>query len=1075
MKNRTQFLCVLLTSSLSHGDVLVQWVPTAGAATVSNFNNSGQTPSPTLEAFGVTGSTAARVNQPVIANAGTPWPGYIANLGGTAGAYNPTTGGYTEFTITPPAAGDLTYDSISYQLNSYGGMNDAAGYTGIVRSSDDSFATELASVTITNATSANFVFDVSSLGTTTEAVTFRLYFVDNAGPNTWADLSAINGGLIINGTATGARFQDITWTGGDSDLWQTNGPDSNWVSADGFFQPGDRVTFDDTADTAFTGLLTTVGIPTPTGVTFNNSLIDYTLDGEFNLSEDLIKNGTGFLRIEAPDNSFPITGSILVNEGTLELAGDSSAFRVASRVDVASGATFRYAAGNADRETRVPINLSGGTLDIDDAVIFLWPPSVVPITLAAGTTSTFDGDGRLAVFANQIIGDGSLIKTGPGLFDATSNNSTLVEILAYTGSTTINEGVFLLGAGNTAASQSWTVSNGATLRLAPDALTPLENLPNSSTVSLTGATLETSGNFETIASLSMASSPADGRSFLTIDDLGATLTVTDLTLTGNENYVNFPLATPPSGVYEVLVASNITGTLGSNLSVFGLSPSVQTWNYDTASGLVSVTIDLAAATSTTLTYTDASGLGEWSLGTEMDWTDGISASQFFTNFSALFDDTAFPAAGTLAVTLTEPVSPLGVVFANTTGNGYTLAGSPIGGSGDLVVNGGGTVTLNATNTYQGDTFISNGSTVRLGAAFTTPLPLTSTITVTESSTLDIAATNALFRAAADSDISLVSSTLLQSDGTHSHIGNLTLSNGSTWTATSTGSFDGENSQLNGGVLTTGTTPSQIGPFTSGIGLNNFIFFDVEDVTGDSKPDLVVTAQLEDSSNSVGGIEKARPGTLLLSSPAGNTYSDLTVVSEGCLLIEGALSIPGAGAAVLVEPGAQFGFVANSLLDSEAVTIANNVLWEGGALSFYVPDGSTGTFSGNLTGGDFDESDIPIVVKGGGTMDFTGASLPVTPTSADGSTIIGLGTAPASQIEVTSLVTEPGTTSGLKATLTFTADGPVDVYSSTDLTTWGTPIAEDITAAQPFVADNLASPRTFFVFVTAGTPFPLPGD
>lgn len=314
------------------------------------------------------------------------------------------------------------------------------------------------------------------------------------------------------------------------------------------------------------------------------------------------------------------------------------------------------------------------------------------------------------------------------------------------------------------------------------------------------------------------------------------------------------------------------------------------------------------------------------------------------------------------------------------------------------------------------------------------------------------------------------STLLQSGGTHSHIGDLSLSDGSTWTATSAGSFDGENTQLNGNIFVTGSLPSQIGPFTSGIGLNGTRFFDVEDVTNDSSPDLLITAQLEDPSTGPGGIDKNLPGTLLLSGT--NLYTGPTLVTEGCLLIEGVLAIPAGGTGVSVFPGAQFGVVADSLLDSDIIAIANNATWSGGALSFYVAEGSTATFAGDLTGGAFDTAAAAIVVKGGGTMDFTGARLPATPTSPDGSSILGLGSVGATVIEVASIVTEPGTTSGVKATLTFTADGPVDVYSSTDLTAWGSPIAENVLDGQPFIIDDLADSQVFFVLVSAGTPYPL---
>ncbi|GHC52579.1 beta strand repeat-containing protein [Roseibacillus persicicus] len=1069
MKLKKSLSLVLLTSGITQGDVLVQWLPIPGEATDSEFFRSSQTPAPSLATLGVAGSRIARINQATVTNAGSVWPGEISNRFSPAGEYDAEVGGYTEFTITPPQNGEITFESISYQLNSYGGMNDDDGYTGIVRTSVDNFATELASQTQTNTSSANFLFDISSLGSVTEAITFRIYFVDNAGPDRWADLAAANGGLIVNGTATGTRFENITWTATDSDIWETNGTDSNWNSSDNTFQGSDNVLFDDSPDPAFSGV---VEIPTttfPSSVTFDNSLLDYTLAGKFSSLNGLTKNGSGVATLQVPDNSLPVNGVIQINEGVLELAGNSTAFRNASEVNIAEGGTFRFVSGNAGQDSSVPINLNGGTLDVEDQILYLWPANTVPITLADATTSTIECDGTLYLFGNPIVGTGSLVKTGPGLLRATSSTTGATEILSYTGTTTISEGTFELGGANTAASQSWTVTDGATLRLASDVALPMENLPNSSTVSITGSTLELAGNEETIGSLTLASSPADGASTLTIDDLGTPLAVDELILTGTENYVNFVPAISSNGVYEVMTADSVTGTVGTNLTAYGLSPAVQTWNHDPTTGVISVTIDLAAESNTTLTYSNASGAGEWSLGVETDWLNASSPSQFYNNFEAHLSDVAFSSPGELPITILDTVSPLQTLFSNTAGFDYIVTGNPISGSGGLTINGGGSVSLNSSNFFTGETLISNGSVATLGLAFTTPIPNSSNVTVSGGSTLEIAATNTIVREVIDGRITIDNSTLLQSGGTHSHIGNLTLRNGSTWTATSPLNFDDENAQLNGDVLVEGSGLSQIGPFTSGIGLSDTYYFDVEDVSSDNGPDLIVSAQLEDAAEAVGGVGKARAGTMVLSGV--NIYTGPTFVDGGCLLLDGSSAIPAMGALVEVTTDAEFGFIAGSASNSDIVTIANNVTWSGGALTFYVPTGSTASFAGDLTGGAFETATAAITVKGGGTLNFAGSSLPVTPTTDDDSIITGVGVGGTTSIEEVTLTTEPGTNAGRKATLTFSSSGPVDIYTSSDLNLWGAPIAEGITSEQPFVVDDIGATKAFFAIVPAGNTFP----
>ena len=73
--------------------------------------------------------------------------------------------------------------------------------------------------------------------------------------------------------------------------------------------------------------------------------------------------------------------------------------------------------------------------------------------------------------------------------------------------------------------------------------------------------------------------------------------------------------------------------------------------------------------------------------------------------------------------------------------------------------------------------------------------------------------------------------------------------------------------------------------------------------------------------------------------------------------------------------------------------------------------------------------------------------------------------------VDSIATAAGTTPGTTlVTLAFTADGPVDVYASDDLATWGTPVLTGVSSS-PVVIDNLAGGRKFFVLVSAGAAYP----
>lgn len=1069
----------LVVTSLASGEVLLQWIPSRGP---SPYFSQQQLPPPSVEAFGVTSSPLSRVNiSGNFNNAGTSWPGNTNNALGEAGVLDPINGAYTEFTVTPPVDGSITYTSISYQLQSFGGMDNDLGYTGFVRTDGDAFAADLASTTLTNMRTGNFVFDISSLGESATPVTFRLYFVNNNAAANFADLSAVNGGLIVNGMSseTGRVAETVTWIGEGSDLWQTNGRDGNWVSSDSTFRAGDEVIFGDVVGGGFAGSIEILNAVSPSATTVDNDTQEYQITGLLSGSGPLTKTGTGTLRLQTSEGFFPLTGDIEVQGGVLELDGDSQGLTNASSLTVGAGATFRLAFGNTGQDNLPPLILSGGTFEVNDNYFSF--PAGRTMTLAADTTSTIAGSAVLRPFAEPISGEGSLIKSGTGTLSVIGS---LINGLAHTGTTTIEGGTILIGGANTTSSRVWNVSNGR-LALEPDDAAPIANLPADTLISLSGGgNFDANNNTETISSLAMDST--NGRNLFIAQDGVSTLTTTDLVLTGTENQVIFipNLGPDSSGTFPVMTATNLTGELGTNLTVFGVSPEAQTWSRDETTGLISVDIDLTA-NSAAITYTNASGAGVWSQGSLADWmTPEMPSTRFFNFQPTLLGDEPFAGPGELVLDIQDTVRPLATTFSNSAGNDYLITGLSISDSGSLTVNGGGQVTFDNDNFYTGETSIAGGSTLVLAAE--AAISALSAITVEDGSTLEIEATNGLFRDdVTDAAVTLNGGTLLQSAGFHLNLNSVSLNSGAVWTATSPDSFDDENAQILGNVLVGGDSPSAIGPFTSGLGLAaeqtesglDGNLFGVADVSASSAVDLTVSAQLENAVNVVGGVTKVGLGTMLMTGE--NIYGGATGVDGGTLLVSSALSIPRDGVGVVVFSSSQFGFVTSMMSDAEMVVIANNLVFddfdspEFGSLTFFVAEGETATFGGDLSGGSFASSGAGITVQGGGTLDFAGATLPVTPTATDGSTIIGVGNTvvePATVISDFVIATEAGTTSGVQATLTFTADGAVDVYGSTDLESF-IGVVFDAQPGSPVVLDNLAGEMQFFVLVSAGSTFP----
>ncbi|MBK1828616.1 autotransporter-associated beta strand repeat-containing protein [Haloferula rosea] len=210
----------------------------------------------------------------------------------------------------------------------------------------------------------------------------------------------------------------------------------------------------------------------------------------------------------------------------------------------------------------------------------------------------------------------------------------------------------------------------------------------------------------------------------------------------------------------------------------------------------------------------------------------------------------------------------------------------------------------------------------------------------------------------------------------------------------------------------------------------------------------------------GGLTKEGEGNILLA--GANTYTGDTNVDAGCLNLDNITAIPDL-TKVNVAAGAGFGGIAGAgnLLDADIQSIVDTVNWDVGGGSFLVIDtnGADVTVAANITG------DIGLIKKGDGVLTLTGTNTFTGSTVIEGGSIV----TPGGEVSVDSITTGPGTNSGLKVTLAFTADSDVDIYASDDLVNW-TPIATNV-AASPYEEDDVADTKRFYVVVTAGETFP----
>lgn len=138
---------------------------------------------------------------------------------------------------------------------------------------------------------------------------------------------------------------------------------------------------------------------------------------------------------------------------------------------------------------------------------------------------------------------------------------------------------------------------------------------------------------------------------------------------------------------------------------------------------------------------------------------------------------------------------------------------------------------------------------------------------------------------------------------------------------------------------------------------------------------------------------------------------------------------------------------------------NDVSWSSGSFLVIDTDGENVTVAANITG------DIGLIKKGEGVLTLTGTNTFTGPTVVEAGSIAGDDPSP---ISITSI-----SKTGNQVTMTFTADGNVDVYKSTDLVDFGVaPIATDLAPGTDVTIDGAASESSaFYVLVPTGDPAP----
>jgi fibronectin-binding autotransporter adhesin len=775
--------------------------------------------------------------------------------------------------------------------------------------------------------------------------------------NTFAGDIFGTGALVKQNAGTMILAGTNTYSGGTTVLAGTLG--GNTQSLQGNILNDSTVAFSQTTNGTYSGVLSGTGV--------------------------LVTGGAGFTLTLTGDNTY--TGTTAIGAGTLALgAGGSIADSTA--VSLAAGAGFDIS-GGGNQTINDLIGAVGSTVNLGANVL------------------TFGTSTPKAVFAGDISGSGGLIKQGSGTVILGGTNT-------YSGGTTVLSGI--LG-GNTQSLQG-NIANQATVAFSQTA-----NGTYAGVMSGTGVLISNSPGFT-------------------------------LTLSGNNTYTGATVI--QAGTLAMAVGGSIASSSGVALAAPGAT-------FDISNGGAQTIKDLNGGPGTAVTL----GTSELTLGTANTSTfagiisgvgggiDKIGSGVLVLLGANTYSGGTIIEAGTLAGNTTslqgDFLNDATLVFDQTTQG--TFAGT-IGGTGTMVVEGGGELILSNSQSYTGPTLVEGNTTLVLGSR--SSIADSKGLTLTASgATFDILGDETIqdLAGASGTKINLLSGTLTegtansttfagnirgsgglvkQGSGTLSLLGINTYSGGTTVTGgtllgtslslqgdilnnaalvfnqafagTYSGVLSGSGSLLleGGGTLTlssaeTYTGPTQVNASTLVLGPGSTIasssglnlatpgaVFDMSNAGNQTLQDLSGAAGslvnlgantlTEGTANSTtfngvitgaGALTKEGGGTLTLG--AVNSYGGLTTIDNGTVAIGPGGSIAASAGVNLTTPNSVFDIskagpetiqdlfgVAGSLINLGA-----NTLTEGTATST--------TFSGNLVGGG------ALVKQGSGTLTLLGAN------------------------------------------------------------------------------------------------------
>jgi len=413
-----------------------------------------------------------------------------------------------------------------------------------------------------------------------------------------------------------------------------------------------------------------------------NAAIDTNVTGVISGTGGIHKTGAGVLRL---GNANTYSGATTVSEGMIIAANALSLQSSTVTLNVAGG--LQFASGIQDFTFGSLAGNTSGTLVLADVA-------------AQAVNLTIGGNNATSTYSGTISGDGTLVKTGTGTVTLAGSATN-----TYSGLTTVNNGVLLLGKSNnvTAIAGHISLINGGDLRFGSTgqlaSTTQITINGNHSTFNGTGSNASPSTISETFASLTV-----------TRGVVNAGLVTSQLTVTGASSF------TGTDGVNKDTSTMYI-GNSGSSFSTGSLSLTDMTG----AGGTESANSFTVFGNNATIQTTLQVGAGGLTLNnSNLHLFKGNITNALGSRLILDGDITVNGSAASTIISNLDTIGQSEIELSSTAGNvtrvietNADLSISPEINNGaatqaGITKTGAGTLTLTGTNSYNGHTQVDAG-------------------------------------------------------------------------------------------------------------------------------------------------------------------------------------------------------------------------------------------------------------------------------------------------------------------------------------------------------------------------------